>query len=102
MKFDIQLKGELFISFRCEELITEHAIAWNQRKINGMAQSLSRYTRVSIYEVLLNSYKTDKIVSPFTLTSTHERKIFVASFIAYYMVNDLNFMLQREREDSVP
>ncbi|XP_022809599.1 uncharacterized protein LOC111346584 [Stylophora pistillata] len=25
-----------------EELITEHAIAWNERKINGMAQSLSR------------------------------------------------------------
>jgi len=29
-----------------EELITEHAIAWNRRKINGMVQSLSRrYTR---------------------------------------------------------
>lgn len=86
-----------------EELITEHAIAWNQRKINGMAQSLSRrYTRVSIYAVLLNGYKTDKIMSPFILTSVHESTIFIASFIAYYIVNDLNFRLQREREDPVP
>ena len=32
-----------------EELITEHALRWNKRKIVGMAQSLAqRYTRVSI------------------------------------------------------
>ena len=44
------LKGEFNSSLLDrEELITEHAIAWNKRKINGMAQSLSRrYTRVSI------------------------------------------------------
>ena len=32
-----------------EELITEHALKWNKRKILGMVQSLAqRYLRVSI------------------------------------------------------
>ena len=32
-----------------EELITEHALSWNRRKIVGMVQSLAkRYTRVSM------------------------------------------------------
>ena len=42
-----------------------------------------------------------KIMSLFVLTSTHESTSFSASFIEYYRLNDLNFMLQSER-DSVP
>ena len=37
-----------------EELITEHALRWNKRKIVGMAQSLAqRYTRVSMQQFTL-------------------------------------------------
>lgn len=37
-----------------EELITEHALRWNKRKIVGMAQSLAQqYTRVSMQQCAL-------------------------------------------------
>lgn len=37
-----------------EELITEHALRWNKRKIVGMAQSLAqRFTRVSMQQCAL-------------------------------------------------
>lgn len=58
-----------------EELITEHALMWNRRKINGMVQSLSRrYTRavkmkaeslrefddvLNTYNVSLDDFKSD-------------------------------------------